>query len=320
MDMEKTLEFIAGSDQQGQRLDAALAALFPSLGLRGRRRLWKERQVLVDGLARSPAFKLRGGERIHLAPLCPVDAFSVYGADPPRLIARRESLFFFYKPGGLHTVSLAGGSKPSLAGLVDRLTPDASARLRLLTRLDRETSGIVIAAGDEDAARLWRQRENAGSIEKSYLAVLEGGLESEQVARNALDLTKTRRTRVLDADGPALRHTRIRPLACFQASGAPGLPSCPDGARLTLALCCIAKGARHQIRAHVAHIGHPLAGDALYGARSGSSFLLHHCRIQWPGEQAACLPPWLASLPAAVHDALLANVPFSCAWNESAPA
>ncbi|MDR0466927.1 MAG: hypothetical protein LBH94_06175, partial [Deltaproteobacteria bacterium] len=53
-----------------------------------------------------------------------------------------------------------------------------------------------------------------------------------------------------------------------------------------------------QIRAHAAHIGHPLAGDALYGSSCGASFFLHHFRLQWPEGQVSCLPPWFASLPA----------------------
>ncbi|MDR2696235.1 MAG: RNA pseudouridine synthase [Deltaproteobacteria bacterium] len=304
--MEKTIEreSIAGKEQHGRRLDAALAALFPFLGLRGRRRLWKGHLVLVDGIARSPAFRLRGGETVRLVSLYPLDAANdaLCPDDPPRLLAHWGPMFFFYKPGGLHTESLAGGLRPSLADLLGRIMPDASA-IRLLARLDLETSGIVPAAGDEYAARHWRQRENAGGMDKSYLALLEGGLDSEQSVRNALDSAKTRRTRVLDADGPGLRHTRIRPLAHFQAGDAPGLmPGCPGDARLTLALCCIAKGARHQIRAHAAHIGHPLAGDALYGARGGASFFLHHYRIQWPEGQVSCLPAWQALLPVPVRE------------------
>jgi 23S rRNA pseudouridine1911/1915/1917 synthase len=300
--MEKTIEHecIAGQEQHGRRLDAALAALFPFLGLRGRRRLWEGHLVLVDGIARSPAFRLRGGETIRLVPLCSLDEErdALCSDDPPRLLARWERWLFFYKPKGLHTESVAGGLKPSLAGLLERIMPDASA-IRLLTRLDQETSGIVLAAGDEDAARHWRRRENAGHMDKWYLAVLEGQLDAERTACSALDLAKTRRTRVLDANGPALRHTRIRPLAHFQAGDAPGLMSaCPGDTRLTLALCCIAKGARHQIRAHAAHAGHPLAGDVLYGARSEGSFFLHHYRLQWPEGHVSCLPPWQALLPA----------------------
>jgi len=140
-------------------------------------------------------------------------------------------------------------------------------------------------------------------VDKHYLALLEGWMDREQTVRNALDLTRSRRTRVLDREGSALRHTRICPLAHFQAADGPDLMSgCPGGARFTLALCRIVQGLRHQIRAHAAHIGHPLAGDSLYGAQGGSSFLLHHCRIQWPGEQISCAPPWLASLPAPVRE------------------
>jgi len=306
--MEKDIEreYLAGNEHSGQRLDAALAAAFPALGLRGRRRLWTGHMVLVDGIARSPAFRLHGGETIRLVPVRPAEteenAFSAYFDDPPRLLARRGNLFFLYKPSGLHTEVLAGSSNRSLAGLLEQIMPEESA-VRLLTRLDRDTSGIVTAAEDEDAARHWRRQENAGDIEKQYFAVLEGRLDCEQLARNALDLAKRRRTRVLDADGPVLRHTRIRPLACFQTAGAPELTSgYPDGADFTLALCHIAKGARHQIRAHLAHVGHPLAGDALYGARSGTSFFLHHCRIRWPDGEVSCLPPWHTLLPASVRE------------------
>jgi len=289
-------EGIAGNEQRGQRLDAALAVLFPSLGLRGRRRLWKGHLVLVDGIARPPAFRLRGGETIRLVPRCSAKAAhdipAVFSGDPPRLLARRGDFFFFYKPSGLHTESLAGGSKCSLAGVLEHIVPEmAGTRLRLLGRLDQDSSGIVPAAGDEDAARQWRQWENAGELDKHYLAVLEGGLDSELTVRSALDLTKTRRTRVLAEDGPVLRHTRIRPLVCFQADDAPELLSgYPAEARFTLALCRIAKGARHQIRAHAAHIGHPLAGDALYGAHGGTSFFLRHFRLQWPEGEVSCPP------------------------------
>jgi 23S rRNA pseudouridine1911/1915/1917 synthase len=307
--MEKALEqaCIAGEEQRGQRLDAALAVLFP-MGLRGRRRLWKGHSVLVDGIARSPAFRLRGGEVIRLVPTSLPDAeekaFAAFFHDPPRLIARRDLLFFFYKPRGLHTEQLAGASDPSLAGSLARSMPDTSDMpLRLLSRLDQGTSGIVPAAGDEDAARQWRRWERTGGMDKHYLALLEGWLDVEQTARNALDLTRSRRTRVSEEEGPVLRHTRLRPLAHFQAADAPELMSgCPDGARFTMALCRIAQGARHQIRAHAAHIGYPLAGDVLYGAQGGAPFLLHHCRIQWPGGQVACGPSWLASLPAPVRE------------------
>jgi 23S rRNA pseudouridine1911/1915/1917 synthase len=322
--MEKALErtCIAGDEQQGQRLDSALSALFSEWGLRGRRRLWKEHHVLVDGAERSPAFRLRGGETIRLVPLCPADAardvLAAFSADPPRLLERQGKFFFFYKPGGLHTQSLAGGSKFSLADMLEHMSDVSGMRLCLLSRLDQGTSGIVPAAGDEDAARQWRQRENAGDMDKCYLAVLEGRLDGESVVRNALDTAQKRRTRVLKEDGPALRHTRIRSLACFQRGDAPELMSeYPNKAFFTLALCRIAKGARHQIRAHAAHAGYPLAGDALYGAHGKSPFLLHHCRILWPEGQVFCLPPWRVSLPASVWEQA-----FTCVYarNENASA
>ena len=63
--------------------------------------------------------------------------------------------------------------------------------------------------------------------------------------------------------------------------------------------CRIRKGARHQIRAHLAAAGHPLAGDSLYGAElpCPSGFLLHHGRVSFPDFQAFRLPAWLPLLP-----------------------
>ncbi|MCL1985419.1 MAG: RNA pseudouridine synthase [Betaproteobacteria bacterium] len=324
--MEKYIEreFIAGTERRGQRLDAALVAFFPLLGLRGRRRLWNGHLLLVNGIARSPAFRLRGGETIRLVPIHSADAakdpFAAFPDDPPRLLECRGKLFFLYKPKGLHTESLAGGPNCGLADLLGRIIPDAnSLRIRLLTRLDQGTSGIVLAAGDEDAARHWRQQENAGAVDKSYLALLEGRLDAEQSVRNALDLSGARHTGVLDVDGSALRHTRIRPLAYFYAAEATALGAgYPDATRLTLALCGIIKGGRHQIRAHAAHTGYPLAGDTRYGAQKGASFFLHHCRIRWPGGQVSCLPPWHDQLPDSVREQVI--LLFSCARNESVSA
>jgi 23S rRNA pseudouridine1911/1915/1917 synthase len=285
-------------EQAGKRLDAVLALVSPELGLRGRRRLWKERAVLVDGVPRSPAFRVRGGERIAFAEKAELSETRAWEAIPrPRLIARRGDFVFFSKPAGLHTEALAGSNAPSLAGLIAELSPDVGVSPILLTRLDRGTSGIVAAAVSPEAALFWRGRENAGAVKKCYLAVLEGRPEAYLTAREKLDARGRRRARALPAEAEDLRHTLLHPLGALSAARPSALASAyGPHADLTLALCRIRKGARHQIRAHAAHHGHPLAGDRLYGAGVKAAFCLHHACVCLPGMRVRCPAPWLEEL------------------------
>lgn len=299
-------EFRIAAEQRGRRLDAALSVFFPHLGLRGRRRLWKEHQVFVDGTERPPAFKVRGGELIRLARSGERESACGWcGHDPPRCLARSGAVFFLYKPSGLHTEALAGKDAPSLAALLPEIMPDVADRPILLTRLDWETSGITLAAADSGTALRLRAAENAGEMKKLYFTVLEGVLREETTVSRELDTAKRTRVRTLDEEADVLRHTRMHPLCSVDAAEFPALASAyGETARFTLAACCIRKGARHQIRAHAAHIGHPLAGDRLYGARARAVFYLHHARLEIQGGRVCCLPSWMRGLRPAAQNAV----------------
>lgn len=82
------------------------------------------------------------------------------------------------------------------------------------------------------------------------------------------------------------------PLSTADSAPAPATP--PAGR--TLVLCCIHKGARHQIRAHMAHIGYPLVGDTLYGSTATEPLRLHHGHVSWDAFTACSLPEWLQEL------------------------
>jgi hypothetical protein len=93
----------------------------------------------------------------------------------------------------------------------------------------------------------------------------------------------------------------IVPLGVVEPEQAAKLfPGVPDVPRLSLVLCRIRLGARHQIRAHLAAAGHPLFGDGLYGDRAAPCPLLHHIRLDMPDFSASCPPPWIARLPEAL--------------------
>ncbi|MCR5562168.1 MAG: pseudouridine synthase [Desulfovibrio sp.] len=305
-------EFVTATPEMaGMRLDHALAAMHPEMGLRGRRRLIESGRIRVNGRAGRCAQHLREGDVITTAPGGNTPA-AVPLDEPPRLLARAGDYIFLFKPSGLHTVHLAGGGGESLeAALPTFLPSDVDVKnARLLQRLDRMTSGIVCAAMGENAALRFRRAEKRGLCTKRYLALLQGRLEQTATARMRLDTVDRARTRTFPLQagpegtpGPRLasplRQTRFQPLHVFgPGTLPPAMALCKSAAEsgtrgsLTLAGCEIHLGARHQIRAHAAILGFPLAGDTLYGGEGDGAFLLHHGGLVFPGGACTMLPSW----------------------------
>ncbi|WP_138774300.1 pseudouridine synthase family protein [Desulfohalovibrio reitneri] len=266
--MKRTL--IVQTEQAGSRLDRVLKELEPGMGLRGRRRLIREGRVLVDGRAGDPARKLQDGQVVEVLPGAPVEDL-----DGVFLVARTERFAALFKPQGVHTVSLAGGNEPNLEDVICDVLPG----WRLCNRLDKATTGLVLAADSEASEADFRERENAGSVEKVYLAMVTGRLAENVEIDEALDVADRAVVRVLaDMRAEPLRRTRVRPIL--------------RGKEWTLVEARIHKGARHQIRAHLAWLGHPILGDAVYGRGEEGGLRLHHARLTMEGFCAQADPPW----------------------------
>ncbi|MBO4313723.1 MAG: pseudouridine synthase [Desulfovibrio sp.] len=322
----------ATPEMVGMRLDHALAAVHPEMGLRGRRRLIESGRILVNGRAGRAAQRLREGDVITAAP-CEDAPSAAPPGEPPRLLARKGGYLFFFKPPGLHTVRLAGGGGESLETALPALLPDDvdAKDIRLLQRLDRMTSGIVCAAAGEDAALGFRRAEKGGLCTKRYLALLQGRLEQAATVRRRLDTDDCARSRALaPCAGPGgteeprlaspLRETIFQPLHVFEPGTLPpAMALCRSAAEsgvrapLTLAGCEIRLGARHQIRAHAGILGFPLVGDALYGGEGDGAFLLHHGGLVFPGNACTLLPSWCREGEvAALADAWLSGAVPGC--------
>ena len=287
----------------GRRLDAALGELVPDMGVRARRRLIERGGVLHNGRrAHAPGQTVRQGDVLELVAPCAAGTLPSspwgYPLQRPHVLADHVPYIFLFKPAGLHTVALRGSAAPSLEALLPEMLPGT--RLRLLQRLDFETSGLVCAAVSPEAEEAFRRAERQDEILKDYLALLLGGLEKPVTARAAIDMDGGATVRVRDSEGETGRHTRFVPLVRWQAREAAvvaqalGMPD--PKAELTLAACRIGRGARHQIRAHAAWLGLPLWGDARYGGGSGPAFFLHHGRFHMAAAECRCLPPWLPAL------------------------
>lgn len=334
---------VSGADMVGQRLDYALTLLLPQMGLRGRKRSIESGQVLVNGRSCKAAQRLRKGDIVSLADAPDADqqlqnavvdapATDAGLADAnfealPRLLERQGEFCFFYKPVGLHTAALTGGNTPSLESMLPQLLamqgcaeagPQDGADMgteaappQLMQRLDYGTSGIVCAALSPHAAKAFRLAEAAGRCEKRYVALLAGRLEENFTVTFALRTDKRSKSRVLERDAGCTRWTNFTPLHYFDGDDLPQLALTKDSqfhrVGLTLVGCRIRRGARHQIRAHAAAVGHPLWNDPLYADKdpeaevqpSHGTFYLHHGGLLLPGANCVMPPPW-SFLPTAV--------------------
>ena len=238
-----------------------------------------------------------------------------------RLVAASRDFAALHKPAGLHSAVVAGGRSPSLEALLpeewERLwrdyarQPDVAApgdapRPPLpLTRLDAATSGIVLAALNREAAERFRLAERRGQALKTYFAVVRGRLLHPLELKNRLLTNNRKLTLVTDEDDPDdTRHTLVTPLREAGAIPAdePGKKEGEwAGGRIalpgtTLVRARIRRGARHQIRAHLAAAGFPLIGEWLYpsprAGKPGARLYLHHVKVEFPGFSALDMPDW----------------------------
>lgn len=251
------------------RLDRFLAEFLPETGLRFRRRLCDEGRVTVDGKKCRPGYKLRPGQLVDIAEekgnIMSAKALGV------TIVAQGEAYAAVFKPGGVHSAVIAGKEPSSVESVLSELFPDSSPVL--LNRLDYLTSGLLLVAMSGDAGKAYQAMEDRGEIRKFYLATVEGRMDGVVTVKNRLDTDDRKKTRVLDEkDGDIHRWTDVEVRAHDHEKNT------------TSVRCLIMKGARHQIRAHLASINHPIVGDPLYGnGEEGDWLQLHHQRIEFPG-------------------------------------
>lgn len=257
---------IVPQELHGARLDQALVLVLPGSSLRERRRAWEQGAVLVDGRPQAKGFCVAAGQRIELQQ----EERAESPATGARVLDTQGDFVALYKPAGLHSAAIAGRDNASLERLLPALLPGKNAVL--LNRLDQLTSGIVLAAFTPEAATRYYALEDAGQVTKEYAARVHGCLEWPVTVKNALHTDNTKKTKILaQEDESPLRWTRVEPID-YDADQ-----------DQTLVRAVIHKGARHQIRAHLAHILHPIVGDPLYGKGEEGRLYLHHGKVGFEG-------------------------------------
>jgi 23S rRNA pseudouridine1911/1915/1917 synthase len=258
---ERRLEVTIEADQQGERVDRALAARLPDLS---RSRL---KSLIEQGRVRSgertisdPSQRVKPGQ--NFAILIPEAAAPAPAPEEIPLVVRYEddALIVIDKPAGM-VVHPAPGNEG--ATLVNALIAHCGASLSgiggvrrpgIVHRLDKDTSGLLVAAKHDLAHRKLAEDFAAHRIERAYRAVVWGvpAKKSGEIEGNIGRHPVHRKKMTVLARGGKPALTRYRVLKSF-------------GGVASLVECRLATGRTHQIRVHLASIGHPLLGDPTYG-------------------------------------------------------
>jgi 23S rRNA pseudouridine1911/1915/1917 synthase len=191
----------------------------------------------------------------------------------PEILHVDRDLVVVHKPAGLLTVrgGQRKGGKQAEPTVLDQVGPQLRGERRLFPchRLDRETSGVLLLPRTKDAQQHYFS--TWGDVEKVYRAVVEGVVEEEELRIDAPLLEDAHSLAVRVSHAPEARRaaTRVRVLE--------------RGPRRTLIEAFLETGRKHQIRVHLAHIGHPVVGDKRYGTAAGkaSRLCLHATRLSF---------------------------------------
>lgn len=283
-------------DLAGLRLDQALARLFPEHS-RSRLAGWvKAGRVTVDAARVDGKRKVWGGERVAVAP----DEDALATADRPEAIAlpvvfEDETLLVLDKPAGLVVHPGSGNRHGTLLNALLHHAPGnaALARAGIVHRLDKDTTGLMVVAKTPVAQTDLVRQLAARTVRRDYLALAHGAVAADGEVDAPIGRHPVARTRMAVVARGKPARTRYRVLA--RCAGA------------TLLECSLDTGRTHQIRVHLASIGHPLVGDPAYGPRraSGQAALdafprqaLHAARLALLHPETGAPCEWGAALPA----------------------
>jgi 23S rRNA pseudouridine1911/1915/1917 synthase len=245
-------------DRDGERLDVFIARALPELTRSRVRRLIDEGLVTVDGrLPAKAGVALESGQRVRITIPPPEPSTPLPESVPLRIVYEDDDLLVVDKPAGMTVHPAPGHRTQTLVNALLARYPQLSSaggegRPGIVHRLDKDTSGLIIVAKN-DAAHLALARQlKAHEVEKTYIALVEGKLkEPEGVIEASIGRHPRQRKRMAVVAGGREARTHYRVLR--EIDGRSLVEVRPE------------TGRTHQIRVHFASIGHPVAGDAVYG-------------------------------------------------------
>ena len=267
----RTLELTA--DRGGERLDTFIARRCPELSRSHARRLIDEGLVSVNGRQAKPSERVRAGLSVSVTVPPPETVTLVPEAIPLTIIYQDGDIIVLDKPAGLTVHPAPGHPSGTLVNALLAACPDlrgiaGTLRPGIVHRLDKDTSGLMVVAKNDRAQRALQRQLKDRDVRKTYLALVRGvpapreGTIAAPIGRHP----KNRKKMAVVADGrEATTRYRVREEIA--------------GGQYSLLEVEPVTGRTHQIRVHLAAVGHPVVGDATYGRPSaavGRQFLHAH--------------------------------------------
>lgn len=290
--------FDAAAADAGRRLDVVIAGRLPSLSRTRIAQLASGGRVRVDGRPRKPAFRVRRGQAVEVAVPAPVPSGVRPEALSIEVVLEDADLVVVNKPAGMTVHPAPGHPSGTLVNALLARVRDLSGiggelRPGVVHRLDKDTSGLLVVAKTDAAHRALASQFKAHTARRTYLAVVRGRVRRDDGTVAApLGRHPVRRLRIAVVARGRQAVTHYTVLERYRDA--------------TLLACRLETGRTHQIRVHLAHIGHPVLGDPVYGRARAPEMArqaLHAARLEFvhprTGRPVVCtapVPPDLAQL------------------------
>ena len=260
----------ASEESKNQTLDAFLASSLDGLTRSQATRLIESGEVAVNGRAVGKSYKLAGGEDIAVTLPEPEPVEAVPQDIPLDVVYEDADVIVVNKPSGMVVHPAPGHPDGTLvnallyhcAGTLSGI--GGALRPGIVHRIDRDTSGLIIAAKNDAAHQYLSAQLADHTLARTYECIVVGALREDRGT----------------VDAPIARHPTDRKRMAVVAGGREAVTHWEVIARYpgyTHVRCRLETGRTHQIRVHMAYIGHPILGDTVYGAKKEVAGLTGQC-------------------------------------------